>query len=31
MATTANTRVLPEAIPQTYARLRQGWEELTGS
>jgi ATP adenylyltransferase len=31
MATTAHTRVLPEAIPDTYARLRQGWKELTRS
>jgi ATP adenylyltransferase len=28
MSTTAETRVIPEALEQTYARLKAGWEEL---
>jgi ATP adenylyltransferase len=28
MSTTAGTRVLPEALEQTYARIKAGWKEL---
>jgi ATP adenylyltransferase len=28
MSTTAETRVLPEALEQTYMRIKAGWEEL---
>jgi ATP adenylyltransferase len=28
MTTTAETRVLPEAIEETYERLREGWQAL---
>jgi len=31
MATTAHTRVIPEALTETYALLRTGWEETTPS
>lgn len=30
MATTAKTRVLPEALEVTYQRLRDGWASLAG-
>ncbi len=29
MATTAETRVIPESLGETYARLRPVWDELT--
>jgi ATP adenylyltransferase len=28
MSTTAGTRVLPEALEQTYARIKLGWQDL---
>ncbi len=28
MSTTAETRVLPEALEQTYTRIKAGWKEL---
>jgi ATP adenylyltransferase len=31
MATTAQTRVIPEALSETYAILRSGWEEIRTS
>ena len=31
MATTAHTRVIPEALNETYALLRSGWEEIAPS
>ncbi len=30
MTTTAATRVLPEALEDTYTRIRQAWEQLYG-
>jgi ATP adenylyltransferase len=29
MATLADTRVLPETLPETYRRLRQAWQEIS--